>query len=97
MGRPLPSLHGYHLLHTGPTSTKEEFGVALYDTIKTIGGIIGIDQQRASAIHKGEEDTLQDLNARRHALKVALAAQLPTLTDAEMSGTLARYPWVVQS
>lgn len=28
--------------------TKEEFGINLFETIKTIGGILGIDQQRAN-------------------------------------------------
>lgn len=96
--KPLPPVHGYHPLHQGPTITKEEvFGLALHDTIKTIGGIMGIDQQRAAAIHKGEGHKLQALLERRKALQITLAAQLPALNDGEMSQLLSRYPWVVQA
>lgn len=75
--------------------TKEEFGLNLYETIKTIGGILGIDQQRANAIHKGEGFKVQELMPRRKALQVTLAKQLPVLNDAEMAQLLDRYPWVV--
>lgn len=74
--------------------TKEEFGLNLYETIKTIGGILGIDQQRANAIHKGEGYRVQELMTRRKALQVTLAKQLPELTDSEMDQVLARYPFV---
>lgn len=83
----------YQPLHDG--ITKEEFGINLYETIKTIGGILGIDQQRASAIHKNQQKVGKDLSTRRHTLQRTLATQLPLLTDAEMNQILARYPWVV--
>jgi 2-C-methyl-D-erythritol 4-phosphate cytidylyltransferase len=75
--------------------TKEEFGVNLYETIKTIGGILGIDRQRAAVIHGGQGYKLADLNTRRQALQRTLAQQLQTLTDAEMAQVLEKYPWVV--
>ena len=37
--------------------TKDEFGLNLFETIKTISGIKAIDQQRANAIHKSETIT----------------------------------------
>lgn len=74
--------------------TKEEFGLNVYEVIKTIGGILGIDQQRAAAIHKHEGFKVQALLVRRKALQVILAQQLPTLTDSEMGQVLATYPWI---
>lgn len=78
-----------------PYITKEEFGVNLYETIHTIGGILGIDQQRANAIHKGEGFKVQELMTRRKALQVTMAKQLPALNDEEMAQLLHKYPWVV--
>ena len=77
-----------------PYVTKEYFGLNLYGTIETIGGILGIDQQRANAIHTGEGYRVQELMTRRKALQVTLAQQLPTLSDQEMDQILARYPFV---
>lgn len=96
-GRPAQKpTHRYEPLHDGPMMTKEEFGVNLYEAIKMIGGIVGIDQQRAAAIHKGEGYKVQSLLERRRELQVILAAQLPALTDPEMDQILDRYPWVVK-
>jgi hypothetical protein len=75
--------------------TKEEFGLNLYEVIKTIGGIMGLEQQRAAAIHYGKGYEIQNLLTRRSQLQKTLAGQLPTLTDQEMSQVLPRYPWVV--
>lgn len=66
----------------------------LYETITTIGGILGIDQQRANAIHRGEGFKVQELMTRRKALQVTLAKQLPALTNSEMDQVLARFPFV---
>ena len=74
--------------------TKEEFGLNLYEVIKTIGGILGIDQQRANAIHRQEGHQVQALMVRRKALQVTLAQQLPTLNDSEMTRVLEKYPFV---
>lgn len=74
--------------------TKEEFGLNLYETIKTISGIKAIDQHRANAIHKGEGHKVQELMTRRKALQASLVKQLPALTDSEMDQLLARYPFV---
>ena len=74
--------------------TKEEFGLNLYETIKTIGGILGIDQQRAVAIHRDARATAQALFVRRRAVQVTLAQQLPALNDGEMAQVLGKYPWI---
>lgn len=74
--------------------TKEDFGLNLYETIKTIGGILGIEQLRAAAIHYEHPEKMSDLMARRKKLQVTLAGQLPTLTNNEMDQVLARYPWI---
>jgi hypothetical protein len=75
--------------------TKEEFGLKLYETIKTIGGLLGVEQQRAAAIHYEHPEKMPDLMKRRKALQVTLAAQLQTLTNHELDQVLAKYPWVV--
>jgi hypothetical protein len=74
--------------------TKEQFGRHLYDTITTIGGMMGLAQQRAAAIHHGEGYKVQSLLRRRRELQSILAAQLPTLDHDEMDQILTRYPWV---
>lgn len=75
--------------------TREEFGLNLFATVCTIGGIMGIDAQRAAAIHRNDHKKSDDLMKRRQALQVTLAAQLPTLTNHEVEQVLAKYPWVV--
>jgi len=82
----------YYPLPNG--STKEAFGLNLYEVIKLIGGLMGIDTQRAVAIHKQRGYVLQELNARRLALQKSLAVLLPLLTDEEMRKLLDRYPQV---
>jgi hypothetical protein len=94
-GKPLPPIQHYEPLQAGPCITKEEFGLTLYATITTIGGIMGLDRQRAAAIHQGHGYHVQELLTRRRALQVTLASQLPQLADLEMDQILERYPWVV--
>ena len=92
----LAPVQSYQPLHEGHYITKEQFGLNLYEAIKLIGGIIGLDTQRAQAIHKGEGYKVQDLLTRRKELQKTLAGQLPQLTDDEMDQILQRYPWVTQ-
>jgi hypothetical protein len=75
--------------------TKEQFGESLYDTIKTIGGILGIEQQRAAAIYAGHGWKIAGLMARRTALRKTLAEQLPKINSHDMDALLLRYPWIV--
>jgi hypothetical protein len=79
-----------------PGITKEEFGLHLYATIETIGGLLGVEQQRAAAIHQGTGFKIAGLLKRRKELQLVLAKQLPTLNDQEMDDILARYPWVTK-
>lgn len=74
--------------------TKEEFGVKLYSAVVTINGILGIQDQIAGVIHRGEDKKLQDLKARRDTLRATLAQQLPSLTALDMGELLKRYPIV---
>lgn len=75
--------------------TFDEFGQHLFDTVKTIGGLLAIEQQRVAAIHHGQGYKLKGLVERREALRTTLAAQLPTVPDHDMDLLLARYPWIV--
>ena len=77
--------------------TKEEFGIALYDTIKLIGGILAIDEHRAIVIYKNQGYQLQALVARRRTIQQELAVQLPRLSESELDQVLQKYPWVVQA
>jgi hypothetical protein len=90
----LAPVQSYEPMHEGCYIRKEEFGLNLYDTIKTIGGIIGLEQQRAAAIHYEHPEKIADLMTRRKALQVTLAGQLPKLMNHEVDQVLARYPWV---
>lgn len=75
--------------------TKEEFGLNVYDTIMTIGGILGLDEQRSLAINQHQGYKVQGLLRRRTALQRQLAEQLPRLTGEEMAQILLLYSWVV--
>lgn len=91
-GRPA----AWRTYHSQPFGiTKEEFGLLLYDTIQTIGGILGLDQQRAVALRRHESKQVDTLLSRRRVLQRTLAGQLPKLTTSELDQVLAVYPWVV--
>jgi hypothetical protein len=74
--------------------TKEEFGVNLYDTVVTIGGILGIQDQIAGVIHREEKQKLPDLKAKRDTLRAALSQQVTALSPADMGELLQRFPIV---
>jgi len=75
--------------------TKEEFGINLYDTVVTIGGILGIQDQIAGVIHREEGPRkLPDLKAKRDTLRAALAQQVTALSPADMNELLQRFPIV---
>jgi hypothetical protein len=73
---------------------REQFGVTLYDAVSTPGGILGLQDQIAGVIHRGEDKKLQELKARRNTLRATLAQQLPALTAVDMGELLQRYPLV---
>lgn len=87
-----PCRETYRQMNFGPS--REEFGLALFATIGMIGGLLGIEQQRAAAIHHGHGYKLKSLQERRDALRVMLAGQLPTLKNDEMDQILEKYPFV---
>lgn len=92
--RPIPPKHAYRPLGKGEYLTKEQFGLNLYEAIKTIGGILGLDQQRAACIHRERSDELPDLLARREKLVKDFVHHRAILTHDERQQILARYPWV---
>ena len=75
--------------------TKEEFGVNLFECIKTISGIHTMRKQMNVAVHKEQPTILKDLTTRYHESREYLANQLPALNDREMAQVLAKYPDVV--
>ena len=74
--------------------TRDEFGTTLYETIVTIGGILGLHQQIAGAVHYRESRGVEALKVRREALRKDLAALMPQLTPDETRQVVARYPMV---
>ena len=74
--------------------TKEEFGVQLYNTIKTIGGLLGLQEQLQAAMKKGQSLRIKELKGRQINLRLVLADHLKTLTDDEMRQILEHYPQV---
>jgi hypothetical protein len=75
--------------------TQEEFGVTLFECIKTISGLHTIRQQMNDAVQHHRSANVKALTESYRAAQVYLANQLPTLTDQEMAQVLARYPDVV--
>ena len=73
--------------------TREEFGLNLFETIRTIGGIMGIDAQRAEAIHRNDHVKVAELNTRRQKLQVILANQFHQLSTSEADHVIDKYPW----
>ena len=74
--------------------TKEEFGLNLYDTIKTIGGLLGLEQQRAAAIHQNQGYKVQGLLDRRAVLVKEWTRFRAILPHEDVKAIIARYPWV---
>jgi hypothetical protein len=72
--------------------TKEEFGLNLYEAIKCIGGMLGLDQQRAGGIHYGRP--YDALAPRRAKLVHDWTHHRAILTHDELTQILAHYPWV---
>ena len=91
---PVPSRPVYQ--SPAPGITKEDFGLLLYQTLETIGGLLGLEQQRAAAIHHGQKAKVAGLLKRRKELQVTLAKQLPALAGHECDAILETYPWVTR-
>jgi len=80
----------------GPESiTKDEFGVNLFETIKTISGLHTIRQQLNQAVHQNDTQAQRQLATRYHEAQEWLVPQLKALTEEEWKQVQARYPDVV--
>jgi hypothetical protein len=75
--------------------TKEEFGLDLFEAIKTIGGMLAIQQQYAGAVHRTDKAVMETLLSKRGELKTALDEQMGKLSDADAAEIVRRYPWVL--
>ncbi len=73
--------------------TREEFGVHVFETVALIHGIRALESQIAGAIHAEQDRQLQDLKARRLALKAELAERFKALSDDDTASILQRYPY----
>ena len=92
--KPLPQPYTYHPLHEGEYLSKEEFGLNLYEAIQLIGGMLGLEQQRAAAIHAGHGYKIKGLLERHARLVKEWPTHLARLTYAERIQIIDRYPWV---
>jgi hypothetical protein len=72
----------------------DEFGPALFATIKICGGILGLREQIACAIHQGKGFKVQEFTIRLKALQEDLAKQLPSLPTVQAEEVRLRYPWI---
>lgn len=75
--------------------TQEEFGLDLFAAVKTVGGILAIQQQYAGAVHRSNRAAMETLLKKRDGLKVTLHAQMDALSDANAAEIVRRYPWVL--
>jgi hypothetical protein len=97
---PSPTVQGNPLLRSTftplPTGiTKEEFGLDLYEAIKTIGGILVIQDHMNAAVHQGKSEQLQELKKRRDMLRASLIPLMHRLPQDDVTEIVTRYPFVV--
>lgn len=76
--------------------TLDEFGTDLFAAIKTVGGILAVQQQYAGAVHRSDKDGMTQLLKRRDEMREVLRGQMDKLTDADAAELVRRYPWVLQ-
>lgn len=72
--------------------TEEEFGLNLYAAIKTIGGLLAVQDQINAAVHRGQPYDRQV--ATRDKLKAELVPVMTKLKAGEVAEILDRYPFV---
>ncbi len=78
--------------------TKEQFGVELYEAIKTCAEVEQIQLQWAKAMAKKqvyEARRLEKLNQAKKAEAVKLVTDCPC-SDADAAALVKRFPWVLQ-
>ena len=76
--------------------TLDEFGTDLFAAIKTVGGILAVQQQYAGAVHRSDKDGMTQLLKRRDEMREVLRGQIEKLNDADAAQLVRRYPWVLQ-
>lgn len=72
--------------------TKEQFGLALYEAIVSVGGIQSLDKLHASAIKEHDAGAAGEFATRRQRLASALRAQLRKLSYEELVDLFSHYP-----
>lgn len=77
--------------------TKEEFGLDLYAVMVRIGGILGLQEQYAGHVNRGDKAKLAETLAKRDRLKRELLPLMEQLSDADAAEVVRRYPWVLQT
>lgn len=76
--------------------TKEDFGLNLYATIQTIGGLFALEQQMARASQQGEGWRVQAIARSQTEARQHLANQLPALAEHDLTEIIMRYPTVAK-
>ena len=88
--QPAQPLHGH--VPVGPPISKDTFGAALYDTIRTIGGILAIRENITYAIaHHG---SITEYQRMQEELTRWLHDQMPRLGEEDVIEIVRHYPWV---
>ncbi len=72
--------------------TQEEFGMELFEAIKSVGGIQALDEQILAHTHDAVKRA--EANTRRTNLLAILRQQRDSLPVAQTLALVDRYPWV---
>ena len=88
--QPAQPLHGH--VPVGPPISKDTFGVALYDTIRTIGGILAIRENITYVVAHQRSVTAPD--DTQQALIHQLRDQMQALRHTDVIEIVRHYPWV---
>lgn len=76
--------------------TKEEFGLDLYETIFTIGKILGVQSKAKKAVKKQEHYLVRAAQQEEQQLRAELAKLMDKLSDKDAADVVRRYPWVLE-
>ena len=72
----------------------DEFGVDLFIAIKLIGGMSGLQEHVAHAIHAGKGYQVQACRDRRRSLDQELRLVMRKLSNTDREAIFDKYPWV---
>lgn len=75
--------------------SQAEFGLALFETIKTIGGIMAVNEHLTKAAIGGTKAQKHHWQTRKKELIGRLAPQVKALSDDDAKAITDRYPWVL--